>query len=649
MSSYKNNKDGTLTPIATNNHISQGLPQEGFVTEGELVEAVDEAKDYTDEKINDVWKAQGQLGAKNLLVYPYQKTSDGYNNVIFTAQSDGSFLCNGESSGYSHMNLYLVGLPFKLSVGKYCLTISADNPSDIQNGFVGILFRFSDKSVTPSITKDYSATTQTSKVFFNLTQEMLDKLENGSMTLETRIFSSTSVVCNNAIVRPMLRLASDSDDTWQPYVPTNKELAIKIKAEIADINQTINNWINTTISIKNPTFKENIVSNATYFAPTTFDAWSKERQHLYIVDNINGFSSGAPIGFMNASATWAGFIYLNKTITIDGITYRYNTGAAPTNAVDSRPAYIVGNNQVEIDVNLWIVDVTDITVTDELVEAIVKDNQKNINYIDLLGKLSRISNTPQEGSSSSKWDGKNVLFIGDSLTATLKIQKTVKNNLGINVYNHCKGGMGIVQCVDGENGAPPYDPNSYNASTLYALRASDVENIDLIVFYAGYNNRGTADGNVGDCYDPNDSTQGRTIAGYMQYAINRIYEELVNANNLTCKLLIVTVDCAGKYPYIDADGYEEFPSGSGQTMETLANIQKAVAEANNIPCLDLWHNSGINRHTWTVYGANPNAYIENPSASSAPYPHNGDQLHKSDVGYKLIGDCITGAIIRNWG
>ena len=40
MSSYKNNKDGTLTPIATNNHISQGLPQEGFVTEGELVEAV---------------------------------------------------------------------------------------------------------------------------------------------------------------------------------------------------------------------------------------------------------------------------------------------------------------------------------------------------------------------------------------------------------------------------------------------------------------------------------------------------------------------------------------------------------------------------------------------------------------------------------
>jgi hypothetical protein len=179
-----------------------------------------------DTKLNDVWKAQGELGAKNLLVYPYAYTSGGYNNLIFTAQSDGSLLCNGESSGYSHMALYSTGWGFlNLSVGKYCVTISADNPSDIQNGFVGILFRFSDKSVTPNIATDYSANTSTApKTYFDITQEMLDKLENGSMTLETRIFSSVDAVCNNVIVRPMLRLASDSDDTWQPYAPTNSEL-----------------------------------------------------------------------------------------------------------------------------------------------------------------------------------------------------------------------------------------------------------------------------------------------------------------------------------------------------------------------------------------------------------------------------------------
>ena len=436
-------------------------------------------------EINDIWKAQGELGAKNLLVYPYTDGEHKTLNGIEYTDNDGVITVNGTASGTSS---YVLAKKLQLKVGKYKIAdFCQRNRSvyfniDVENasgGYVSNIIRVTDGLIHE----------------FEITSEQISiNAENGYSFIVQLYIINNGATIDNFVFYPMIWYAEDTDNTWQPYVPTNKELAIKIN------------------------------------------------------DAIN-----------------------------------------------------------------------------------------------------LISNTPQEGSSSSKWDGKNVLFIGDSLTATLKYQKTVKNNLGINVYNHCKGGMGIVQCVDGENGAPPYDPNSYNASTLYALRASDVENMDLIVFYAGYNNRGTADGNVGDCYDPNDSTQGRTIAGYMQYAINRIYEELVNANNLTCKLLIVTVDCAGKCPYIDADGYEQFPSGSGQTMETLANIQKAVAEANNIPCLDLWHNSGINRHTWTVYGANPNAYIENPSSTSTPYPHNGDQLHKSDAGYKLIGDCITGAIIRNWG
>ena len=34
---------------------------------------------------------------------------------------------------------------------------------------------------------------------------------------------------------------------------------------------------------------------------------------------------------------------------------------------------------------------------------------------------------------------------------------------------------------------------------------------------------------------------------------------------------------------------------------------------------------------------------------SSPYPYNGDQLHKSDAGYKRIGECTTGSIIANYG
>lgn len=290
---------------------------------------------------------------------------------------------------------------------------------------------------------------------------------------------------------------------------------------------------------------------------------------------------------------------------------------------------------------------------------------------------------PTEPTTGSSWQGRNVLFIGDSLTAAKQYPNTVKELLGINVFYHCKGGVDLLQMVDGDNGlGGNYDNETDAGGVLRPLSVEDVSGKDLIILYGGYNNRGTEEGAVGDCYKPDGSGQS-TVAGYMQYCINRIYEELAEADNLGCRLLIVTVDCAGRYNYIDADGYEEWPAGSGRTMETMANIQKAVAEHNSLPCLDLWHNSGINRYTWTVFGASSQA--EDPQYSpyrlnaqgdpeseeriryskgqsyyqirdgavvleeytaSAPYPYNGDQLHKSEAGYRRIGECITGAILK---
>ena len=272
--------------------------------------------------------------------------------------------------------------------------------------------------------------------------------------------------------------------------------------------------------------------------------------------------------------------------------------------------------------------------------------------------------------ASSYWEGKNVLFIGDSLTSAEKYQTTVEEILGINTFNHAKGGTSIVECVDG-----------CADGSFDALCADDVRNMDLVVLFTGYNNRGALEGKVGDCYPAN-----KTIAGMMQYAINRIYEELAEADNLTCKLLVVTIDCHGKYSYINADGYDEYPAGSGRTSETLANMQKAVAESNGIPCLDLYHTSGINRYTWDVFGAQgpainerytmyeldangnvigtePLQYVSGESyyqirngevvleeyAGGGKYPYNNDQLHKSAAGYQRIGECIAGAIIGAYG
>ena len=284
------------------------------------------------------------------------------------------------------------------------------------------------------------------------------------------------------------------------------------------------------------------------------------------------------------------------------------------------------------------------------------------------------------------WQGKKVLFVGDSLTARRVYPEVVKEILGIEPFYHCKGGASLKSMVDGDNGlGGDYDNETDAQGVLRPLLPEDVAEMDLIVLYGGYNNRNVDIGEVGDLYKP-DGSGKKTIAGFMQYAINRIYENLYLANNMTCRLLVVTVDCAGRYPWVDANGYGESAPGTGRTLEALANMQKAVAARNAIACCDLFHTSGINEHTWAYFGKD--AYPDNPAYSpyllnqqgipfsaeriryekgrsyyqfrdgkvvleeytgASPYPYNADQLHKSTAGYRRIGEVIAGAIIAAYG
>ena len=289
-------------------------------------------------------------------------------------------------------------------------------------------------------------------------------------------------------------------------------------------------------------------------------------------------------------------------------------------------------------------------------------------------------------NTSGNWAGKKVLFIGDSLTARRVYPAVIQEILGIQPFYHCKGGAGLKGMVDGENGIDgSYDNETDANGVLRPLNAQDVADMDLIILYGGYNNRNLSIGKLGDRLNT-DGSGDRTIAGFMQHAIDRIYEELSKANNLTCRLLIVTVDCSGKYPWADADGYAETTPGMGNSFEAIANMQKAVAAHNAIPCCDLFHTSGINRNTWHIFGYESN--VDNPNFSpyrldetgkpitldrirytkgeyyyqhrdgkvvlelynsAPPYPYNGDQLHKSTAGYRRIGEVIAGTIISSYG
>ena len=288
--------------------------------------------------------------------------------------------------------------------------------------------------------------------------------------------------------------------------------------------------------------------------------------------------------------------------------------------------------------------------------------------------------------TQNRWNGKNVLVIGDSITAAQKWQKKLNEMLGMNVTTHAKGGVGTISMVDGDKGlGGDYDNETSASGVLKPLSVDDVKDKSLIVVLPAYNDRGKEDGRIGDCYKTDGSGQ-LTIAGIIQYTINRIYDTLTRANNLTCKVLYATPHCPGRYPYIDADGYEEYPVGSGRTMETLANTIVAVGNHNNIPVCDLWHSSGSNKYTWNVFGASSNPVNEQYSpyeldstgtpvnttriryqkgkayyqkrdgqvvletyTGSAPFPYNGDQLHCSPNGYARLGECIVGAIISHYG
>lgn len=272
--------------------------------------------------------------------------------------------------------------------------------------------------------------------------------------------------------------------------------------------------------------------------------------------------------------------------------------------------------------NYMMIDVTDNPISDASIEAL---GGVWVQYPNMVSNAQVALVANKALDSVSKLSGKKVLAIGDSLTAALLWQMAVASYHGCTVTTHAKGGIGIVAMVDGDAAAP----------ALAALTTADVADRDFIIFFGGMNERTTSYGVQGDLY-PAQST----IWGKMQYAINKIYSLLTTAGNLKCKIMIVAPHCPGKYPYIDSDGYAEYPAGTGQTLEKMATVIKTVAEYNNCHAVDLWHQSGIGRYTWSIYAASSTP-VAVPPGTGVPYPNNADQLHLNDLGYARIGEVIA--------
>ena len=148
---------------------------------------------------------------KNLMRYPYSEGSATVRTVTYTPQSDGSILINGTATGgTSAYSLYKSTSPLYIPNGNYVFTTEYEGTIS-NNAYV----RFT--------TEAGGAYTELS--FGDSANVTID---HGALYLSFRFPSGAAAT--NAIVRPMLRLASGSDATWEAYKGTTYSITFPVAA-----------------------------------------------------------------------------------------------------------------------------------------------------------------------------------------------------------------------------------------------------------------------------------------------------------------------------------------------------------------------------------------------------------------------------------
>lgn len=176
-----------------------------------------------------IWKVQGELGAKNLLVYPYSKIvkNGGYAGTTFAVNSDGSIsVACTENTGYSHVSIYGENKNKRLILpaGDYIFT---DGNVATENRACMVLRVYEyDSEGVGSVAFEKFTWNGTAK--FTITDTIAQELIDSTALIEIRAFVSVGVNADGQTLYPMIRVATDTDDTWQPYIQTNKELNKRI-------------------------------------------------------------------------------------------------------------------------------------------------------------------------------------------------------------------------------------------------------------------------------------------------------------------------------------------------------------------------------------------------------------------------------------
>lgn len=226
--------DGTLT-IQLNGENQQTFTANSSTNKTANIKAVD-------------WISNGKLGAKNLNSYPYNETTHTDHNVVFTDNGDGTIKANGKATNGNadfmfHTRVATSQNTLKLKNGTYILS-GCPSGGSISSYFIQL-----------QITRDGSAELVGRDFGDGLTFTINgsdDSPDYAYLQMLTRIV--TNYTADNLTFNPMIRIASDSDSTYQPYTKTNQELTKDVSrlSEITEKSCLVGQSSNTS---DNPYFK----------------------------------------------------------------------------------------------------------------------------------------------------------------------------------------------------------------------------------------------------------------------------------------------------------------------------------------------------------------------------------------------------------
>jgi lysophospholipase L1-like esterase len=255
-----------------------------------------------------------------------------------------------------------------------------------------------------------------------------------------------------------------------------------------------------------------------------------------------------------------------------------------------------------------------LNVGDNLTEAIINLNsrtttlEQNPQTTDLTAVNQRLDNNDQEidglqsqinalnpSTSQGRWFGKTWNVLGDSFTARNIYQGLVKDILGIGVVNS----YGVSgSCISEKVGLD----NTRAMSVRYSAMTNTT---DIVTVWGGVNDYGNGSwGSQGGI--PLGTNADTTTATF--YGALRVLIEGLLTKYPTKKIAFITpiqMNQANALTYKNGQN----ANTAGFKLEQYVNVIKEMCEKYGIPCLDLYHSSGLNEYNMVQFtddGLHPN-------------------------------------------